>query len=262
MPMYVPRYLDRDLVRDLLDYLDLEVPDSTEVETAESAENSRRAGANRFVDVGAGRARRDERRETFTLHARPARLLSTAIEGVRPELLDVDAHPDGALVQRGFIQVTGRLHLARVSEVPQMIRPMLPVLLSRTQQGSGGAISDAEAAGVMFGSETGHPAVLNIDAATDYTLAAVIRTDRLMPGNDVDDLEDDLTLFGVVEKLLPGGASTPLDRYVLPGLNRSLRRAVGDLSELLARLPGDPISAEDLVVAGPGALIRSIAIFP
>lgn len=188
--------------------------------------------------------------------------MSLAIDESQHEIVDLDTEPDSQLPQRSIVQVTGQLSLSRASEVP-LIRPLLPMFLSRTQTESGSdEISDAEAAELMFGAEARHPVVLNIDSSADYALAAILSTDSIVPGNTFDDLEDDLTVFGTIEKVLPEGRAAPLDRYVLPGLNRALRRAIGDLSELLATMPGEPITPSDLLVEGPGALIRPIAIFP
>ena len=196
--------------------------------------------------------------------ARPGRLLSLAIEASRDELIDLDVDPGWTLAQRALIQITARLALSRASEVPEMLRPFLPMLLGRdaVPTSDGSDLSDAEAAQLMFGAEGRIPLIFTVEREVPYGFAVLIRTDWLVAGVTVDDLEDELTVFGIVEKVLPEGKAIPLERYVLPGLSRTLRRAAGNLRELLDELPGEPLQDDDLEFQGPGAVVRGIAIFP
>ena len=82
----------------------------------------------------------------------------------------------------------------------------------------------------------------------------------------MDDLEGEATIFGVVERLIPVGSSCSLERYVLPGMNRTLRRAF-PRDKLLAMLEsfsdtsGGSIAADGLDVDGPAAVVTPLAIF-
>ena len=81
MPMYVPKYRDHELLRDLLDYVDIEVPDTSEVEETASNDRGRHLGLGGHLDAGIDRQRRVERREAFS---RVARLGGCCPSGSRP----------------------------------------------------------------------------------------------------------------------------------------------------------------------------------
>lgn len=83
---------------------------------------------------------------------------------------------------------------------------------------------------------------------------------------DCDDLEGEFTIFGIIDRLLSEKSTLSLTRYLLPGMNRSMRRAINktsleELIEEFGKFYGQPIDASALTVTGPGAVIKPLAIY-
>lgn len=76
-----------------------------------------------------------------------------------------------------------------------------------------------------------------------------------------------MTVFGLVDRLIPEGKTHSLSRYVLPGLNRTMRRAfdangMRDLADNMSKLPGGrEVDPNDLNIEGPAVLIKVAALF-
>lgn len=98
------------------------------------------------------------------------------------------------------------------------------------------------------------------------TLAMIVREDWLQSGRSMDDLEGDLTVVGHIERIVGEGSSIELDKYLLPGLNRPMRRMLksqGKLEGMFEDAPsGLAITTEDLSLAGPAVFLRPAAIYP
>ena len=75
-----------------------------------------------------------------------------------------------------------------------------------------------------------------------------------------DDLGGDVAVFGIVEQLVPEGSQYGLDRFLMPGANRAMRRMIGkdQMAELMEKLGqnGDALTLE-----GPAWIVRPIAVF-
>lgn len=86
---------------------------------------------------------------------------------------------------------------------------------------------------------------------------------NLLPGFDLHDLEDDLTVFGQIDSVVGRGDNYSLERFLLSGINRTMRRMVnvGDLLNSFSSVPGLALDPKDIHVDGPAVVIRPIAIY-
>ncbi len=125
------RYIDLDLVHRFLDHFGIEVRVSTSVEETTADDRARNIGVNKVVSAGAGSEHRVERREAFNRKVQPEGLVSAAIDAARCEMIDLDSDPDSVLVKGGFVLVTGEISMSPVSELPQLVRPLLSSFLLR-----------------------------------------------------------------------------------------------------------------------------------
>lgn len=258
-----PIYIDIDLIRELLDYFDLEVPEATDVEQVSSDDRGRRIGGGK-VPASTNRVRRTETREAFTSTASPARLVSVTLDAAIDELIDLDRDPKAGLVHHGLLTVTGDLQSSNVSNIPQLIRTFAPMFAATTSD-DGAGVSDAAKVQMMFGSGS-PPTMLTMALPGGETLAMIVREDWLQSGRSMDDLEGDLTVVGHIERIIGEGSSIELDKYLLPGLNRPMRRMLksqGKLEGMFEDAPsGLAITTEDLSLAGPAVFLRPAAIYP
>lgn len=265
-----PRYIDLDLVWDLLDHLGYEIPESMNVRRTSADARDRHVGIDHGVAAGMGAGRSSGREETYTTPVRPVQLVKQALEGLREEgdLINVAEDPEAAIAQRRSIEVSGVLSTAPGSEVAPLFQAVFGAL-----QESGvedlGELPEAEILRRLMGSgPPSAPTVMTLDPDPDIgQVTMILRPSGLYRVDSFDDLEGDMTVFGVVDRVLGDGPSVSLDRYMFPGLNRTMRRAIS--GKALDRLLDDlrdhldqPIDRDDLAARGPGAIVSAAAIYP
>ncbi len=260
--LYLPLYVDVDLVHDVLDGVGLEVPEAINIETVRSGGKS--GGARLAVGPvgidGKGESS-SQRKETFTVKSRPSQLLELAVTGLREsdQLIDLTLEPDAAVSRRAIVEVTGDIQVSQISDVPALMRSFAPFL-------EAGGLTDAEEVPPEFlqlltGKAESGPLILSMDSdASSFLLRG--DTKWLLEGKEVDDVEGELTVLAYVERVLSANQSIPLDRYVLPGMNRPMRRQFGrdQLLDLLSQVT-DLDSSQVLDFAGPGLVARPIAVY-
>lgn len=87
----------------------------------------------------------------------------------------------------------------------------------------------------------------------------------LVGGMTLDDLVATRSVFGSVDAFVPEGRKHDLEPFFMAGsgANRQLRRTFKAHEELpkLAQITGRDVTADDLKVAGPVAIIRPVAIY-
>ena len=76
----------------------------------------------------------------------------------------------------------------------------------------------------------------------------------------IEDLDGERTVFGLVDKAVGDNQSLSLDRYLLPGLNRTARRALGGaelggLLESCGELMGRDLDESAISIQGPALLV-------
>lgn len=184
------------------------------------------------------------------------------------EAIDLVDDPEAALLLRHPVQVEGGLTLSTATEVGGLFARFLPLLASQATTGSGGPdLSASEIAELMMApSSVDHTHIFELDGDVTSKFLLPVRPACLYGGAVMDDLEGEATIFGVVERLIPVGSSCSLERYVLPGMNRTLRRAFPRdkllaMLESLSDTSGGSIAADGLDVDGPAAVVTPLAIF-
>lgn len=266
-----PVYLDFDLLRNLADYYGVVLPAEGEVVRRMVEERGGTLGVNKVVEAKRDTGSTEEVTETFTSQVRPVRALNDVIDHLLTagDVADLTQEADAALVVRSPLQAEGDLVLSPATEMGSLVSRFLPVLIAQAAKGSQDfEMSDADAAQVLF---TPQPA-----AHTHvYELLLDEREERFIvlvdPGHvygsaTVDDLDGELTVFGIVDRVLPPGASFSLEKHFLPGLNRTLRRALsGDqlvkMLEGFGEIAGEKIDAASLSIHGPAAVISPLAVY-
>lgn len=260
--LYLPLYVNTELIQDILDGLGVERPESVEIETRRTAG---RSGAAKAGAVGLGmqgeRESSTERRETFTKQSRPSGLLELAIHGLREseQLIDLTLEPDTAIPRRGIIEVTGEVEVSELSDVPALMKSFAPFI----EEG----LLDTEDVPPTFlhmlaGTAESGPLLLRVE--TD-AVPLLLRGDTrwLIGGKEVEDVEGELTVLAYVERVLSPGQRVALDRYVTPGMNRAMRRQFGreGIVDLLSKV-SNGMSEDSLDFVGPGLVARPIAVYP
>lgn len=260
--LYLPLYIDVGLVHGVLDGVGLEVPEAISIETVRTGGKS---GGARLaagpIGVGGKGESSSQRKETFTVKSRPSQLLELAVTGLRQsdQLIDLTLQPDTAVSRRVIVEVTGEIQVSQISDVPTLMRSFAPLL-------EAGGLTNAEEVPLEFlqlltGKAESGPLILTMD--TDAS-ALLLRGDTqwLLEGKEVDDIEGELTVLAYIEQVLSADQSVPLDRYVLPGMNRAMRRQFGrdQLLDLLSQVTNLG-SSQVLDFEGPGLVARPIAVY-
>lgn len=265
----LPKYLDEDLVRTLADYLGLEIAESRDVRRRGSTERGGRVAIRAGVAEASGSgAREQEEEESFSAPVRPVRLLNDVIDSLihTSDLVQLDNEPDAALPHRSPIEVSGTLKVSPVSDVAAIFTMLLPMLQSGADLDN---LSSGQVASMLLERRSvAAPSVVELQPfSSDYRFVSVLRPSALQGDIEIDDLEGEFTVFGTLDRVLAENAHLSLEQHMVPGLNRTLRRALGPekMSELLGivgNATGRTFDVTDLHFTGPGALIGALAVYP
>jgi hypothetical protein len=266
-----PVYLDSDLLRNLADYYGVALPTEGEVVRRVVEERGGTLGVNKVVEAKRDTGSTEEVTETFTSQVRPVRALNDVIDHLLTagDVADLTQTGNAGLVVRSPVQAEGDLVLSPATEMGSLVSRFLPLLIAQAAQGSQDFnMSDADAAQVLFAPQPAayaHVYELVLDEREERFIV-LVDPSHVYGSATVDDLDGELTVFGIVDRLLPPGASFSLEKYFLPGLNRTLRRALsGDqlvkMLEGFGEMTGEKVDAASLSVLGPAALISPLAIY-
>lgn len=270
MPFRNPLYVDQDLLVNLADYFAVPLPTEGEVIRRVVDERGGHLGVNRVVDAGRRSGSSEEITETYQSTVRPVRATNDVIDHLLNSggVADLVDNPNAALVLRHPVQVEGEVALSTATELGGLFARFLPLLATQASQGAGGPeLSASEVAEFMLApAPTEHTHIFELKGESPTKFVLPVRPACLYGGADMDDLEGEFTVFGVVDRLVGDGASYSLERYVLPGLNRTIRRAFPrekllEMLESFADMSGGPVDARALEVEGPAALVTPLAIY-
>lgn len=265
----LPRYLDEELVRTLADYIGIEVAASKDVRRTISTERSGKGGLKTPIAEGTLERRgANQEEESYSAPVRPVRLLNDVLSALTEsnELISLDQDPNAALVHRSAIEVSGSLKLSPVSEVAAVLAMILPLAQAGTDLDS---VSSEQVMSLLVQRRSVEaPIVVELQPGTGpYRFISVLSPSAAYGDTVLDELEGDYTVFGTLDKVMGEGGSLSLEQYMLPGLNRTLRRALGGeqlggLLKSFGEASGRELDVKDLEFTGPGALIGAIAIYP
>lgn len=273
MPFRNPTYLDSELLANLADYFGIALPEETNVTRRSLQEGGKGAGVSNVIMAKAESSHAEEVTETYSVSTRPVRLLNDLIDHVErtSELVDLDADPDSSIGNGALVQISGDLIPAAANEIGVIMARFLPLLMA--QVGAGGAEfnpSEGEIAqAFMAESDSSHPQLFELEPETPVEgrrCLVIIDPAYLHGSAEVDDLEGEQTIVAHVDRLVRPRTELSLEKYLLPGLPRTIRRALGRkaLVEMVTGLDdviGRKIDPAELNVTGPALMLRPLALF-
>lgn len=206
--------------------------------------------ANASRDTGGTAERQYEVRD-----ARPSRLASIAIEGLRAEgtLVDLDVEPDRAIPARSPVIFTAELEPAGPASLRDMFS-MARNFAPATDQ----PVEATEQMNALLGADETATVPLIGTAGEEIDVVVLVRRGQLLSDFTIDDICDERLCFGVADRLVPAGQEVDLIRYLFAGLaNRSLRRRFErEMADKLADLASQTGETGNFKVSGPAVVVR------
>lgn len=277
MPFRNPLYLDVSMLENLAEYFGVELTGEAQVTRRTMAERKGSAGAKFGIDVSGEKGSVDEVTEVYTTQTRPVRAMNDVIDELieKDQLVDLSHDPESPVSQRDVIQLDGDFSVSRATEIGAIMSVLMPTLLSQAADGREELDMTDEVKGTLLSAFVGErkPSegvmhVFDIDSDVPDTKVVLLADPaHLFGSNSLDDLEGERTVFGTVDRLVSDGRSYSLERHLLPGLNRTLRRhlkAQGGLSgmvESFKSFMGSEVDASALEVPGPALIVTAVAIY-
>jgi hypothetical protein len=185
------------------------------------------------------------------------------------ELVDLTQDSSHAFGQRDVVQVEGLLTLSPVTEIGALMAALMPFMLDQFAAGKTTDDLDPAAIGQVILAGTAPQDfvhVFDLDAGDDVPSLVLLANPAYLFGTStIDDLDGDFTVLATVDRMVEADDTYSLERHVLPGLNRTARRAMGSegLSGLLessSEMLGKALDESALRVEGPAALLQPVAI--
>lgn len=264
-----PRYLDIELVGAILDSLGVQAPEARSVRETTTRSRGGQVGISKGVSVGADRRRATEREESFSEQESPVRKLRLAIESLQAndELVQLDSPPLPPLHPRVVVEIRGEVTMSVSLEIAPLLGAMIEAVFS-------GDIDDfntirPEQFVTMFAGapvETPIPVILRPEGDV-APFVLVLKPTCLYGTQSFEDVEGEMTVLGLVERILGPGESLSLDRWLLPGLPRTFRRMLSkgpELADMLSQIVnaiGQDLDPSDLRFDGPGVVLAPVAIY-
>jgi hypothetical protein len=264
-----PLYLDVPLLRSLADYHGIELSGDRAVTRRIRDESRRRAGISKGVELGREGEKEDEVTETYALEFRPVRALNDVVdELLRGELIvDLTVDEGQDVPRRSTIQIEGALELSPVTEVGAFMSTVLPSMIEQMAAGAEQPELDPTLIGglLLGGAPEGVVHVFVMEAG-DHRLVVMADPKHLYGDASMDDLDGELTLLATVDRLVADDEAKSLDRYVMPNVNRTMRRMLGgkdlvEMAEGLGEAIGRKIDRDSLTISGPAAIVTPVAIY-
>lgn len=257
-----PLYLNLNLLQNLADYMGIELVTDTEVTRQTVDERRGRVGIKKVVDVSGEKGSTAQVTEVYTTSFRPVRAMNDVIDALlrSDDLVDLATNPDAAFSQRDVIQIEGTLSISPVTEMGALMAQVTPLLVDQASKGKKEFdLKPADVGKILLEDQPGdfvHVLELNLgdERPAAYVLAM---PSNLFGSATMDDLTGELTILATVDRLVDAGGTFSLERHLMPGLNRTVRRAIGshDLSDMLRSFATDvlgrTIDPDAISVKGP-----------
>lgn len=266
-----PMYLDIPLLKNLADYYGIDVPIPRQIVQHNAGTRTRGVGVKKVLDAHMDSDKTTETTETFTTDLRPVRLVNDVIDNLlaSSDVIDLLSNPDADLVSQSPIQIEGELTVSPATEIGSIVGRFFPLLIAKYAEGEDDpSFGNEDLAQFLLAPQNEGAQVYDLTTANTDGFRTVLILDprNISEDRDCDDLEGAFTVFGIVDRLLAEGGSLSLVRYLLPGMNRVVRRAIkrASLEELLegfGEMSGQTIDSSALSVTGPGAVIKPLAIY-
>jgi hypothetical protein len=266
-----PIYLDVSLLKNLADYYGIDVPGPRQVVLRKSGIKGKGAGIDKIVTAHIDSGNTVETTETFNTEARPVRLVNDVIDSIlaSEDAIDLINTADAPLISQSPVQIEGILTVSPATEIGSLMGRFFPLMIAKLAQGdTNPSLGNEDLAQLLLEPQNDGAQVYDLDVVDSSSRRYILILDpkNISEDRDCDDLEGEFTIFGIIDRLLSEKSTLSLSRYLLPGMNRSMRRAINktsleELIEDFGKLYGQPIDASALTVTGPGAVIKPLAIY-
>ena len=273
MPFRNPLYLDLELLANLSDYYGISLPEEKNVTRRTLDEGARTGGVDKGIIAKGEKSYAQEVTETYSVSTRPVRLMNDLLDHIEgsAELVDLDADPEATVTNGAVVQVAGDLTPAAANEIGGILARFLPLLMAQVSQGATDfQPSQAELMqAFMADGDAQHPQLFDIAEESPVegrSSVLVLDPDGLRGSATMDDLEGEQTVVAHVDRIVRPRQELSLDKYLMPGLPRVVRRSLGKkgLVEMMSGLDkviGRPVGADDLTIHGPALLLKPLAVF-
>jgi hypothetical protein len=273
MPFRNPLYLDADLLANLADYYGIGTPEEMNVTRRSSKEGSRGGGINKVVVATGERSHAEEVTESYSVLTRPVRILNDLLDHIEStgDIVDLDADPEAPVSNSAVVLLRGDLSPSAANEVGGVMARLMPLLMTSFSKGQTDFEPSQAEIAAAFMTESAPDTPQLFDIAEDSPVEGrrsllVVEPQGLRGTSTFDDLEGDQTVVAHVDRIVRPRNEFSLDKYVLPGLPRAVRRLVGrkELASMLDgfdELVGRKIDPDELTLRGPALLLKPLAIF-
>jgi hypothetical protein len=273
-----PSYLDFELLQSIADQLDVEIPGAADITRRTKGDKTGSAGISAPVlNIGGSLSREEEVTESFAQEAaRPVKAMNDVIDAANREgaIVDLTANPDGPVGKGDLVELDGSYALSPATEIGWLMSKLMPFLLAAVQQGGGEEEIDPSRLGAaMMGESKLEPAqTVVLEPQVDGTsrrYLVMAEPVHLVRSSTVDDLQGDVTVFAIVQRLIPEGQSYSLERMLLPGMNPILQRAFaqqGGLEEMIKEMGsvlggGRELDMSSVHVPGPALVLKPVSFY-
>jgi hypothetical protein len=266
-----PIYLDVSLLKNLADYFGIDVPGQRQVVQRKSGTKGKGVGLNKGLTAHLDSDKAVETTETFSMDFRPVRLVNDVIDSLleSEDVIDLTSAPNTDLISQSPVQIEGELTVSAATEIGSLVGRFLPLVAAKYAQGdSNPSLNHEDIAQLLLAPQSEGAQVYDIDPLEESGRRFILILDpkNISEDRDCDDLEGEFTVFGIVDRLLSEKSSLSLTRYLLPGMNRTMRRAIRktsleELIENFSDISDQAIDVSALTVNGPAAVIKPLAIY-
>lgn len=258
-----PKYLDVSLLQNLADYNGIDLAVDSQVTRSEHEESPSEAP----TDGPAANTGRIETR-TFSTPFRPVRAFNDVVDAMLRDGTAKHVSVSASVEPRQVIEIEGDLGVSPATEVGALMERFLPLMLRHAAESGPRRPSDREIAQAFMAEGTATPQLYEINGDDlPVKFVTVLDPSHLFRSTSMEDLEGDVSIFGLVDRVVREGAEVSLERHVLPGLNRTIRRALGSAGSIENLLEGSEqvlgrrIDPESVKLRGPAAFLTTVAVY-
>lgn len=268
MPFRNPVYLDTNLLVPLANYHGIEV--MTDVAITSKSQETTGGGGEAGVNIHALQAKGNGSRQTQnevtearTVKDHPVSAFNHLMDQLELKEAVITSLENG-VSKRDLVELDSDWEVSELTSVGAMLDGMLTLMFAHPELMESSDDMPASLVGPLVSGE-GTQKVCIIEGEPDDEvgrLVGICSGDGILAS--LDDLEGDRTVLAQVEQFVTEGADFNLERFLLPSMNRAMRRrfaGVGHLTEMASAVLDRKISAEDLKVPGPASILRVIAIY-
>ncbi|WP_149029425.1 DUF6414 family protein [Corynebacterium halotolerans] len=267
-----PIYLDRDTLVPLSNFHGIDV--STDIELTvrdQSSKNGSMEGKAQIPWVS-GRGERGTGEETEVTESRrieshPVSAFNKLVDELekKDEVLNHFDFGTG-ISKRQLVEVEREWELSPSNEVGGLLSRLIelfiadPSLLNEERPNN-------EVIASMLSPQTAKKGQIVLQAVLEDEDApqvlALLNAGHMVAGNDIDNLENELAIFGQVERVVGENRSFSLEKFYLSGLNRTMRRAISSDQLLagVAKMTGRNVDRSDLEMTGPLIVVKAMAAY-